>query len=180
MNITRLQRPSLQLHDTNVTTSHQTSQQLHAADVAISQHVVQPCPLPGAGMMSLVLLKKTALASYQGSGNTWLRYLLTTASGECMDIIYIHTYVTHAQTHTHTHKHTHTHTHYMHTHTHIHRAIKRTAFASYQGSGNTWLRYLLTTGSCKCVKSHIHIYTHTHTHKHTPTLHAHTHTHTHQ
>ena len=41
-----------------------------------------PCPLPGAGKFSLTPLPSTPLVSFPGSGNTWTRHLLTTASGE--------------------------------------------------------------------------------------------------
>ena len=45
-----------------------------------------PCPLPGAGKFSLTILPSTSLVSFPGSGNTWTRHLLTTASGERLRI----------------------------------------------------------------------------------------------
>ena len=46
-----------------------------------------PCPLPGAGKFSLTPLPSTPLVSFPGSGNTWTRHLLTTASGERLRMV---------------------------------------------------------------------------------------------
>ncbi|XP_070198477.1 WSCD family member CG9164-like [Littorina saxatilis] len=49
-----------------------------------------PCPLPGAGTFTPVPVKRTALISFPGSGNTWARHLLTTSTGLLTGSVYLH------------------------------------------------------------------------------------------